>query len=297
MSSYKNITEWDYEVLLDLPKEESSELEYKSSKIPLDILRNKISVAASSFWNSGGGIFIAGISDNGTIDGGIPKNKGKQSIRDWADNAIKLTEPLGEYEIYVIKHEVSTPDIDKDRVILVIRFLKSHIVPHMAYDRKYYIRAGAHSDGATHFQVETLRSLRQFTKPNIRGVMRSHPNKPRIEELVIISLNDTVALDVKLTFDPFPLALKNHFTDDFPLEIPVIDKNNPFRMDISGFGFREQAFGNDSVKLILEFMDVLGNEYRVEQMINPHKNLQPMSIGEDINERLIKAIENLTKKI
>ena len=54
MSSYKNITEWDYEVLLDLPKEESTELEYKSSKIPLDILRNKISVAASSFWNSVG---------------------------------------------------------------------------------------------------------------------------------------------------------------------------------------------------------------------------------------------------
>lgn len=297
MNSYKGTTEWDYETLLDIPKAESSEFEYKSSKTSLDILRNKISVAASSFWNSGGGIFIAGVSDNGTIDGGIPNKKGKQSIRDWTDNAIKLTEPLGEYEIHVIGHEVSAHGIDEDKVVLVIRFYKSNMVPHMAYDRKYYIRAGAHSAGATHFQVEALRSLRQFTKPNIRGVMRSHPNKPRIEELVVVSLNDAAALDIKLTFDPFPLALRNHFTDDFPLEIPVVDKNNPFRMDISGFGFREQAFGKDSVNLILEFNDVLGDVYRVEQVINPRKNLQPMAIGEDINERLVKAIEKLVKKI
>lgn len=64
---------------------------------------------------------------------------------------------------------------------------------------------------------------------------------------VVVSLNGAAALDVKLTFYPFPLTLRNHFTDDFPLEIPVIDKNNLFRMDISGFGFREQTFGKDSV--------------------------------------------------
>ena len=34
----------------------------------------------------------------------------------------------------------------------------------------------------------------------------------------------------------------------------------------------------------------------VEQMISPHKNLQPMVIGEDINEKLVKAIKNLAKK-
>lgn len=297
MKSLDNISKWTYEDLNNIPNEESNAYEYKSSKVPLDSLKNKISVAASSFWNSGGGIFIAGVNDIGKVDGGILGTKGRQSIRDWADKAIKLTEPLGDYEIRVIEHNDSVSGIDEGNVVLIIKFMESSIVPHMAYDKKYYIRAGAHSDGATHFQVEALRTFRQFTKPNIRGVMKYHPTKPRIEELVIVSLNDAVALDTNLTFEPFPLALKNHFKDDFPLEIPVIDRNNPFRMEISGFGFRSQAFGEEPVKLILTFKDVLGNEYRTEQMISPQKNLQPMAIGEDVNEMLVKAIEKLADKL
>lgn len=297
MSNTGSINGWKYEDLKDIPSGESNVFEYKSSRVPLDSLKSKISISASAFWNSGGGIFIAGVDDKGVIDDGIPKFKGRQSIRDWTDNAIRQTEPLGDYEICIIEHDELTTDIGEDKVVLIIRFMESNTVPHMAYDKKYYIRAGAHSDGATHFQVEALRSLRQFTKPSIRGVMRYHPNKPKIEELLIVSINAAVALDVKITFDPFPLALKNHFIEDFPLEVPVIDKNNPFRMEISGFGFRSEAFGEESVKLILQFNDILGNKYTVEQMINPQKNLQPMAIGEDINERLVKAIENLTKKL
>lgn len=297
MKNISNILEWTYEDMEDIPKSESEVYEYKSSKVPLDKLKNKISIAASSFWNSGGGIFIVGVNDAGTVDGGIPKLKGAQSIRDWADKAIKLTEPLGEYEIHIIEQNDNTPLLEEGKVILVIRFLESCNVPHMAYDKKYYIRAGAHSDGATHFQVESLRALRQLSKPNLRGVMRSHPDKPKIEELLIVSISDAVALDTKLTFNPFPLAIKNHFQDDFPLEIPVIDKNNPFRMDISGFGIRDQAFGEEPVKLILTYCDVVGNQYSTEHLISPYKNLQPMMIGDDVHERLVKAIEKLTEKI
>lgn len=293
----KNNKEWEYDDLLNLPKEESSVIEYKSSRTPLDKLKNKISVAASSFWNSGGGIFIAGVNDNGIIDGGIPSKKGRQSIRDWADNAIKLTEPLGEYMIYVVKSENHASKINEDKVVLIIEFNKSNLVPHMAYDNKYYIRAGAHSDSATHFQVEALRTLRQFTKPNLRGIMKKHPSKPRVEQLMIVALNDATALNIRLSFDPFPIALERFSDKEFPLEIPIINKNNPFSMDISLFGAREKSFGIDSVKLILTFNDILGNSYEVEQVINPQKNLQPMEIGEDINLRLVKAIENLTKKI
>ncbi|MBI9014058.1 MAG: ATP-binding protein [Clostridiales bacterium] len=297
MKFTKQITTIEYEDLQDFPTEESNYIEYKSSKVNLDNLKNKISVAASSFWNSGGGIFVAGVNDDGKVDGGIPSTKGRQGIRDWADKVIKMTEPLGEYEISIVEQSDNTPDIKEGNVVLLIRFYESDIPPHMAYDKKYYIRAGAHSDGATHFQVEALRALRQFTKPNIKGVLRNHPTKPRIEELLIVSINDAVALDTKLSFDPYPLALRDNFKNEFPLEIPVIDRNNPFRMDISGFGFREQAFGMDPVKLLLEYKDVLGNKYTTEQLISPHKNLQPMSIGEDVNERLVKAIEALAKKI
>gem|GEM_PF-3213875 len=62
-------------------------------------------------------------------------------------------------------------------------------------------------------------------------------------------------------------------------------------------GFRDQAFGNEPVKLILRYKDVIGNEYTTEQIISPQKNLQPMSIGEDIYEKLTKAIDKLANKL
>lgn len=78
MKDIPKITFWDEEDLREIPSSETDLFEYKSSKVRLDNLKNKISVAASSFWNSGGGIFIAGVNDNGEIDGGIEKYKGKQ---------------------------------------------------------------------------------------------------------------------------------------------------------------------------------------------------------------------------
>lgn len=290
MKNMPDISKWTLEDLLELPSEETDIFEYKSSRTTLDQLQNKISKAASAFWNSGGGIFLAGIDDKGKIDGGIPRKKGNQNIRDWADRAIILTEPLADYEIQTI-------DIEDDKVILIIKFYESNIVPHMANDKKYYIRVGAHSDAANHFLIEALRSLRNTSRPSLRAVMKNHPTKPKIEELVIVSVNESTALDVNLTFNPFPKALAEHFSDDFPLEIALIDKQNPFRMEISGFGFRDQVFGEEPAKLIMQYKDVLGNEYKTEQLINPHKNLQPMVIGDDVFEKLTKSIDKLASKI
>lgn len=267
MKSLPDISLWTEEELREIPTSETELFEYKSSKVPLDNLKNKISVAASAFWNSGGGIFIAGVNDNGEVDGGIEKYKGKQDIRDWVDNAIKLTEPTGEYSISIIDKNLDNSKIEDNKAVVVICFYESNMVPHMASDKKYYIRVGAHSGAANHYLVESLRSLRGNTKPNLRGIMKYHPTKPRIEQLAIIALNEAVALDVKLNFDPLPLALKEHFSDDFPLEIAAIDKNNPFTMEISGFGFREHAFGKDPVMLKLEYKDVLGNTYKSEQKL------------------------------
>lgn len=297
MKNLPDISLWTEENLREIPSSETELFEYKSSKVPLDNLKNKISVAASAFWNSGGGIFIAGVNDNGEVDGGIEKYKGKQDIRDWVDNAIKLTEPTGEYLISIICKNLDDSKIEDNKAVIVICFYESNLVPHMAYDKKYYIRVGAHSGAANHYLVESLRSLRANTKPNLRGIMKYHPTKPRIEQLVIIALNEGVAIDVKVNFDPLPLALKEHFSDDFPLEIAAIDKNNPFTMEISGFGFREQAFGKDPVMLKLEYKDVLGEIYKSEQEISPQKNLQPMTIGDDVFKELVEAIENLTKKL
>ncbi len=218
MKSLDNILEWTYEDLKELPKEESDSYEYKSSKIQLDDLKHKISIAASSFWNSGGGIFIAGVNNNGEIDGGIPKAKGRQGIRDWADQAIKITEPLGNYEIAIIEHNANAPEISEGNIILIIKFFESHLLPHMAYDKKYYIRAGAHSDGATHFQVEVLRSFKHYTKPDVRCIMRQKPTNPDVDELGIISLNDSVALNLTINLEPIPEIITKQM---FPLKITI----------------------------------------------------------------------------
>lgn len=297
MKNLPDISQWEYENLLDLPSDETDTYEYKSSKTPLDQLKNKISKAASAFWNSGGGILIIGVDNSGRIDGGIQNKNGKQNIRDWIDNAVKLTEPTGDYDITLISRENATDIIEENKIVAVVKFNQSNIVPHMAYDNKYYIRVGAHSDPASHFLIEALRSLRNFSKPNLRGIMKYHPTKPRVEELVIIAVNDAAALDVKLEFVPLPKGMQDHFTKEFPLEIALINKDNPFRMEISLFGARTQAFGEEPIKLLLTYNDVLGNQYYTEQMISPQKNLQPMIIGEDVYVKLVKAIEKLADKL
>lgn len=297
MGNLPDITLWTEDELSEIPTSETELYEYKSSRISLDNLKNKISIAASAFWNSGGGIFIVGVNDNGEIDGGINKCNGKQDIRDWVDNAIKLTEPIGNYTVKVISRSLDDSKIEENKVIIIICFHESFSVPHMAYDKKYYIRVGAHSGAANHFLIESLRSLRGKTRPYLKGVMKYHPTKPKIEQLAIIALNESVALDVRLNFDPLPIALRDHFSDDFPLEIAAIDKNNPFTMEISGFGFREEAFGEKPVLLKLEYKDILGNTFKSEQEISPHKNLQPMMIGDDVFKELVRAINKLTSKL
>ncbi|GAA5531590.1 ATP-binding protein [Herpetosiphon gulosus] len=85
---HKQIEGWTEEDLLRLPSEENDHYEYKSSQIPMDRLKEKISIAASAFWNSGGGFFIVGIDDTGHIDGGIAKTVGRQKLPDWIDQIL-----------------------------------------------------------------------------------------------------------------------------------------------------------------------------------------------------------------
>lgn len=291
-----DINTWGFQDLCELPSEENNTFEYKSSKISFDLLRNKISIAASAFWNSGGGIFIVGVNDKGEVDGGISDTIGRQKICDWVDQAVKATQPIGRYECKAIPIDNGSEGAE-GKVVLVIKFYESSDLPHMAYDNRYYIRVGAHSASANHFQIEALRALRSFSRPLLKGVMMYHPTKPKVEELVIVAVNDAVALDVQLTFDPFPNLLEKHFKDYFPLEVSLIDKNTPFKMEVSLFGAGPEAFGHEPVKLILSYKDVLGNEYHTNQLIGPRQNLPPMLIGEDIYTKLVKAINNLADKL
>lgn len=238
--NYRDIEQWDEDNLIQLPTNETDLYEYKSSKTDLKSLKKKISAAASAFWNSGGGIFIAGVDDNGKTDGGIPKIIGNQSARDWADQVIASVEPLGDYAIKMIKNHRKPSDIQSEHVVLVIAFEKSFVGPHMASDKKYYIRAGAHTGAAGHFLVEAIRARRNLEKPLLIGIIKPHSRKAFTLELEILAANDAPAFDVALDFSPLPLAFQKHAKDRFPIHISVIDKTHPFSMEISLWGSKSE---------------------------------------------------------
>jgi len=298
---YENLESWTEKDLAYLPEEEDDFHEYKSSKISksFDGLKKKISIAASAFWNSGGGVLIVGVDGKGKIDGGIPKTVNKQSLRDWVDQIILKEDPLGTYKIKTIERKGKSSLINVDKVVLIILFKRSFDV-HMAYDYKYYIRAGAHCYPANHFIVEALRSRRGLLKPILKGLLRFSQQKPNVVQLVILTLNDAVALDVKISFDPLPKALDEYHKDKFPLEIPAIDKNNPFIMDLYVFGIKTKTFGKNTVKLFLDYSDIIGNNFKYSQIISPDLNLGPMVIGPEVLEKIhnsINKIENVLKNI
>jgi hypothetical protein len=283
---YENLESWTEKDLEYLPEEEDDFYEYKSSRIiskSFDELKKKISVAASAFWNSGGGVLIVGVDNKGKIDGGIPKTINKQALRDWVDQIILKENPLGTYKIKIIERKGESSLINPDKAVLIILFERSYDV-HMAYDYKYYIRSGAHSNPANNFLVEALRSRRGLLKPLLRGLLKFSQHKPHVVQLVILTLNDATALDVKITFNPLPKALEEYYKDKFPLEIPAIDKSNPFIMDLYVFGIKTKTFGERPVKLVLNYSDIIGNNFKYSQIISPELNLSPMLIENSKNK-------------
>jgi predicted HTH transcriptional regulator len=150
-SRYDFILSWEEDDLLSLPNQETADYEYKSSKTKDDELATKIIKAASAFWNSGGGIFIVGVDNNGKIDGGISNEVSRQSRKDWIDRHLSKVSPQAKYLIKPISAKSGSESILSGRVVVVIAFEESFSGPHMATDNKYYIRAGAHSDPASHY--------------------------------------------------------------------------------------------------------------------------------------------------
>ncbi|MFZ6029970.1 MAG: helix-turn-helix domain-containing protein [Chloroflexota bacterium] len=291
---YSEIEEWDDEDLRQLPGEETDFYEYKSSKIEIKSLKSKISVAASAFWNSGGGVLIAGVNNDGKIDGGIPLKIGRQSIRDWVDQAIASVEPPGHYVIKIITGENKVSNILDAHAVLVIRFEESYIGPHMAIDKKYYIRAGAHTGPASHFLVEAIRARRGLEKPLLVGLIRRHPSKTHSLELVILVANDAPAFDVELNLKPLPNVFQEYSKDRFPLKISAIDRQHPFSMEISPWGPNsKEIFGEGPVELQLEYKDIAGRKYNHNQSLGLNDGIGPMRFGDEPIDKIQKSLEKM----
>ncbi len=300
MNSYRfqHILNWEEIDLSQLPKQENHEHEYKGGLTKDDDLGNKISKAASAFWNSGGGLFFIGIDDNGELDGGILNKVGRQNRQEWVDRQVAKTQPAGKYLIKSISSNVEGSSIKPNYVVIVVGFEESTNAPHMASDGRYYIRAGANSDPASHFLVEAIRSRRVVQTPILSAILRRSHRKSRVIELVLAVVNDSVALDVVLNFVPLPKALGENFSDRFPLKIPFIDRLNPFVMELFWWGGRSQTFGKEPVELHVDCKDLLDRSIPpFIQTIDVTNSIDPMTIGDTDAEQIEKAIKEVSKKL
>jgi predicted HTH transcriptional regulator len=177
--------------LNQLPETEDDFFEFKSSSTALDEagelkknfkneFKKKLTCAVSGFANSGGGCFVVGVDRNGNADNGLPLKIERQDLRDWVDQIIKEVEPVPQYEIKLIENSEGRGVINRDSAVLVVAVHESHVGPHMAPDRHYYIRAGAHTVSAKHFIVDAIWAKRHFSKPRLTHLFRVKPDQKEV---------------------------------------------------------------------------------------------------------------------
>jgi len=267
-----------------LPSAEDDAFEYKSSATPFVTLQNKIVRAMSAFGNSGGGCFVAGVADDGTPDGGLEQLVGKQSLRDWTDQAIMRVSPPIAYEVRFFDKTTSAAKIDTDKVVMAISVAPSDAAPHMADDKKYYIRAGAHTVPASHFIVEALWARRSFSKPMLTHTVREKPGNPDVIQVGLVALTPAPALDVELQITPL-LGMLKSLERFFPIRLPVVDRSNPFFLDATlHYNFHEEF--PDNVVLACKYRDIAGNQFVYKSSRPLKEAVSPIQLGPDHLERI-----------
>jgi hypothetical protein len=279
--------------LSNLPSREDDRLEFKSSLIGFTDLQKRIERAASAFWNTGGGTLIVGVNDCGKSDGGIPVLKGNQPIRAWVDLIIEGVKPTGKYDVRLWEHG-STGSINPDHCVLGIEFAESRDLPHMAPDHNYYIRAGEHTHSASHYIVEALWARRRSIRPVLMHTVRFNPNGSAWVQLGVVALNDVPALDVSLTLDPVPKLWADP-ASPFPLLLPLVDRANPFFMDLVVAGMQDRDLGKD-VRLTLEYRDEVGNTYAYSKLLDVGQALGLWKT-ETPSEAILKAAEAMNRTL
>lgn len=235
-----------------LPFAEDDEYEFKSSRISFDELRGKLGVAASAFWNTGGGVLVVGVGDSGKPDGGIEMAVGKQPLRDWVDVCLAAVRPAGPYGVRVLDDPQLA--LQTGKCILIVAFGASHTAPHMAGDHRYYMRAGAHSVRAPSYIVESLFARRQLAKPLLRPLLRVNPHHGHAIQIGLVAASTVHALDVTIQVPPVRLV-----KDGKTFEVGAIGPDTPFFFD---FDFRSISNNPEPpFDLTVSYSDAAGHRF------------------------------------
>lgn len=283
--------------LSQLSETEDATCEYKGGQTPDRQLATKLERAASGFWNSGGGIFVAGVNDGGIADGGIATAVGRQSRVDWVDQVLAKVTPRGEYAARVLEGTPPTGSIEADQGVLVVGFKESNTAPHMASDGRYYVRAGAHTVPATHFIVEAIRARRGVSTPIITFFLRPKADYSRLAELELVNVSSVPALDLVATLAPAPPLLRR--TGHEEVRVRALDAAHPARIP---FTFMQQGPNDwqdvdERYTMRLVYKDLLGRVYEEEHEFLPRDDL-PKPIGDlPALERIAVAAERIESRL
>ena len=277
-----------------LPATEDDRHEYKSSAIKNEGLGDKIAKAASGFWNSGGGLFVVGVDGNGQPDGGISLNVGRQSRRDWIDQAISQVTPKSAYVVHSIENNGSGCNIEPGKAVFLIGFGESEIGPHMAHDHRYYIRAGAHTVSADHFIVEAIHARRGLRTPLLSHLVRWKLGNSRVIQLGIVVLNAAAAINVSIKIDAPPQTLILNLEENFSLHIPIISEQFPLFFDCGKINFFKDQKLLLSFEINLTYSDMANRTYQQNFEVDLARQLgQNSSWGNDVYDRIEQELRNI----
>ena len=283
--------------LSQLPTAEDQDFEFKSSRTPLKSLKHKMAQAASGFANSGGGCFVAGVDGKGDADGGVPVQVERADLKDWADQIVHSVAPRPEYQTKVFTETCGRGTIECGRAVLIVAIKESYLGPHMAKDYHYYIRAGAHTLKAAHFLVEAIWAKRHFRKPRLTHLLRLKPTHPDIVELVILALTDAPAVDVQVDVQGSLETLRGGWKFS-PLQIPVIDNDNPFYMDLTNL--REAWESERTLTLQMTYRSLDGEEFTHNATIAIPRSIPQVVFSDPSADELSKirrALESIDTKL
>ncbi len=281
--------------LLLLPVVEDDRHEYKSSATKDKELRDKIARAASGFWNSGGGLFVAGVDGQGQPDRGISLNVERQPRRDWIDQVISRVEPRGFYVVQSVEDSGAGLNIAPGNAVFLIGFGESEIGPHMAPDHCYYIRAGAHTISASHFIVEAIHARRGLRTPLLRHIIRRKPGNSSVVQLGIVALTAVPAINVSIEPDQLPNLPQAWSVENFPLQVPIISEQFPFFFDISLITISKD--NRSSFQVNLTYFDIAHREYSQIFEVDIARQMGPNLSSEKGTERLEKELNEIKKTI
>lgn len=216
---------------------------------------------------------MVGVDARGAPDGGLPRQVGHQDLRDWVDQALATVTPPGPYAIALLGRDGAEARLEGDNVVLAVAFGVSPNGPHMALDKRYYIRAGAHTVPASHFLVEAIRTSRGLQHPWLECLLRYVPVSGGVAvQMSVVAVNDSPALDVQVRAEPIEGRPAGYSPSAFPKRVPLIDRVHPFVLNLNSV----EALRDSAFLVHLTFADLRGRRHSASCVVDTREQLGPV---------------------